>query len=280
MTAVHKGIARLLDRPGGRRLLAAAATRYARRLSGADVEVLYDGVWMHRSGREVFPDGKRFAYFREEFRRWANQAEKFASAAADYWYHAGRPLPGEVVVDVGAGRGEDAIAFSRTVGAQGRVIAVEAHPTTYALLVQFCRLNRLANVLPVQAAAGDFDGIAMIEDGADWQENSVSADGTLQTPASTLDRLCDPFVAGPVALLKMNIEGGEIAALHGAPDLLARTRLVAVACHDFRADRGEGKRFRTRAAVMDMLASAGFAVSDRARDSRAGIRDHVFGVRS
>jgi SAM-dependent methyltransferase len=38
---------------------------------------------------------------------------------------AGRPAPGEVVVDVGAGSGMDAFLAARAVGAAGRVIAVD-----------------------------------------------------------------------------------------------------------------------------------------------------------
>ena len=97
-------------------------------------------------------------------------------------------------------------------------------------------------------------------------------------PASTLDYICRSKAPGPVGLLKLNIEGSETAALRGASELLSRTRLVAVACHDFRADRGDGERFRTRAEVRRLLESAGFEVVTRTKDPRLGVSHHVYGI--
>ncbi|MGE0030106.1 MAG: FkbM family methyltransferase [Steroidobacteraceae bacterium] len=256
------------------------ATRYARRLSQDDVEIWYDGVWHHRSGQIAFADGSRFQYFRDEFRRWSHQAERCVAASTDYWYHAGAPLPGETVVDVGAGRGEDLLAFCESVGPTGRVIAIEAHPETFRLLQRFRELNSLAIVVPVHAAALDYEGTAHIGNCADWQDNSIGDGGDFAVPARTLDDICRVVAPGPVGLLKMNIEGSEASALQGATGLLARTQLVAVACHDFRADRHDGERFRTRAHVQRLLEASGFAVTSRSQDPRVGIQDHVFGKRA
>lgn len=277
--SIRSEIAHVLDRPGGRTLLAAVATRYARKLAQDDVEVWFDGVWHHRSGQVAFADGSQFQYYRDEFRRWSHQADKCVAASRDYWYHAGAPLPGETVVDVGAGRGEDLLAFCESAGPTGRVLAIEAHPNTFRLLQRFCELNRLAIVRPVHVAALDFEGTARIGDCADWQDNSIGDGDDFVVPARTLDDICRAEAPGPVGLLKLNIEGSEASALRGATRLLARTRLVAVACHDFRADRGDGERFRTRARVQQLLEAAGFAVSSRSLDPRVGIQDHVFGKR-
>lgn len=42
--------------------------------------------------------------------------------------HVHKPHPGDALVDIAAGRGEDVYAFSRAVGPQGLVWAVEAIP--------------------------------------------------------------------------------------------------------------------------------------------------------
>ena len=229
--------------------------------------------------RRWIADGSRFQYFRDEFRRWSHQADRCVAASRDYWYQAGAPLPGETVVDVGAGRGEDLLAFRESVGPAGRVLAIEAHPITFRLLQRFCELNRLAIVLPVHAAALDYEGTARIGNRADWQDNSIGDGDDFAVPARTLDDICRVHAPGPVGLLKLNIEGSEASALRGATRLLARTRLVAVACHDFRADRGDGERFRTRTEVQRLLDAAGFEVTVRSDDPRVGVQDHVFGVR-
>jgi hypothetical protein len=140
-------------------------------------------------------------------------------------------------------------------------------------------MNRLANVLPIHVAAADYAGTARIEDCEDWRDNSIDDSGAIAVPARTLDEICGAEAPGPVGLLKLNIEGSETAALRGATALLARTRLVAVACHDFRANRGDGERFRTRAEVQQLLRAAGFTVTLRTEDPRLGINDHVYGAR-
>lgn len=277
--SIPGGIARLFDRPGGRALLASATTQYARHLAHADVEVRYQGLWLHRCQNDYFPDGERFHYCRDDFRRWPHQTEHCIRNVVDYWYHAGAPAAAEIVIDVGAGRGEDSIAFSRSVGPTGRVIAIEAHPVTYSLLQRFCQLNRLANVQPIHAAAADYDGAARIGDCEDWRDNSLDESGDFVVPARTLDGICRAEAPGPVGLLKLNIEGSEIAALRGAAGLLARTRLVAVACHDFRANRGDGERFRTHSEVQRLLRAAGFSVTVRTDDPRLGVSHHVYGER-
>jgi FkbM family methyltransferase len=277
--SIPGGIARLLDRPGGRALLASATTRYARHLAHADVEVRYQGLWLHRCRNEYFPDGLRFHYCRDDFSRWPRQLDRCVQNAADYWYYAGAPVADEIVIDVGAGCGEDSMAFSRTVGSTGRVIAIEAHPVTFAMLRQCCELNRLMNVLPIHAAAVEYRGTARIADCKDWRDNSIDDGGAFAVPARTLDEICRADAPGPVGLLKLNIEGSEAAALRGATGLLGRTRLVAVACHDFRANRGDGERFRTHAEVQHLLRNAGFTVTVRTEDPRLGISDHVYGAR-
>jgi FkbM family methyltransferase len=277
--SIPGAIARLFDRPGGRTLLASVTTRYARHLAHADVEIRYRGLWLHRYRNEFFPDGQRFGYCRDDFARWSRETERCIRTAVDYWYHAGSPATDETVIDVGAGRGEDSIAFSRSVGPQGRVIAIEAHPLTFTMLRRFCEWNGYANVLPVHAAALDRHGTAQIEDCEQWRDNSIAERGVFTVPARTLDEICEAQAVGPVGLLKLNIEGSELAALRGAPVLLGRTRLVAVACHDFRAERGDGERFRTRAGVQRLLAAAGFEVKARKDDPRLGISDHVYGLR-
>lgn len=269
----------VVDRPGGRALLACAGTWYARRLTTADVEIRYDGLWRHRSGGYWFPDGARFRYFRDELLRWKGQAQAMVRDAHDYWYHAGAPRPGETVIDVGAGRGEDVLAFSQTVGSAGRVLAIEAHPGSFALLERFCADNRLDNVRPLHVATMDVRGTVTMGDADEWTENTVGQ-GSHEVPADTLDAICGREAPGPVGLLKMNIEGAESPTLRGALDVLARTRLVAVACHDFRADRGHGDQYRTRDDVQAFLADRGFTVTSRAGDPRDWVRDHVFGTRA
>jgi Methyltransferase FkbM domain len=81
---------------------------------------------------------------------------------------------------------------------------------------------------------------------------------------------------GRVDFLKMNIEGAELRALEGFAKGLPRTRNLAVACHDRRAEDGESDTFRTRDGVMSLLESKGFELLDVPRGRDPWEQDWVY----
>lgn len=284
---VKRLVIRILDRPGGRTLLALLATRLARRLLRTrDVSVRYvDGFWVHTVRGLSFPDGPRFDYSAGDIPKWADQEQRYLDDAREYWFRDGIPAEGDVVLDVGAGRGEDVLAFSRAVGTTGRVVAVEAHPASYDILQRFCAMNGLTNVVPVHCAMMDAPGTVTIADDFQWEANSVvgsravSGSGA-RVEAARLDELIARHGLGEIALLKMNIEGAERVALPGLGSAVGHVRLLCIACHDFRADWGHGEEYRTRDFVEDWMRSQGLHPVRRAHDPREYVRDHVFGMRS
>jgi FkbM family methyltransferase len=276
--SLKRRLVRALDAPGGRTLLGKVATRRARGLLGRrDVIVAHRGVWVHQVGDYVVPDGPRFEYDERAILSWKDQVPKYLRNADDYWFRDYTPRPGDVIVDVGAGRGEDVLAFSQRVGPTGRVLALEAHPATCRLLAAFCALNSLRNVTVVNAALMDRPGSVTIEDVDDWRKNTVGggAGAGAAVPATTLADLCRDQGVKEIAFLKMNIEGAERQALGGMEPVLDRIRHLCICCHDFRAEKGEGEHYRTRAFVEAFLSERGFAVSSRSGDRRAWVRDHL-----
>lgn len=280
-----RALIRLLDRPGGRFLLGKIATTFLHLLSGEGVDIDYiDGMWTRRVGRDFFPDGPRFDYTYPDFENWKRQMEVYSSDTKEYWLQHYRPQEGDVIVDVGAGRGEDTVAFSRSVGKSGRVIAIEAHPLSFAILKKFCALNQLANVTPIHIALMDKPGtVRVVESESSWMENTVSSEqdsSGVVVQARTLDDLCAKEGISDIAFLKMNIEGAERSALMGMQTVMPRIGQICVACHDFRADEGHGEHFRTRSFVEQFLTEHGFTLAFRFNDARDYVRDHVFGLRS
>ena len=275
----------LLDRPGGRHLLGLLATQYFRKVAREEVAVSYiDGLWTRKVGTDFLPDGPRFRYGHDDFDRWKYRISEYESAAKEFWLRHYSPKSGDTILDVGAGRGEDTIAFSRAVGPTGRVIAVEAHPTSFAILKTFCRLNGLENVTAVEQAMMDRPGtVCMTESESTWTENTIeigSKSGGIGVQASTIDDLCEQLGLTDIAFLKMNIEGAERDALIGMERTISRVKHVCVACHDFRWKNGESERFRTRAFVTDFLITRGFTVESRPDSPYDFVRDHLFGIRA
>jgi FkbM family methyltransferase len=277
-------LVRLLDRPGGRFLLGKIATCIVQRGGGDGVEVAYtNGLWTRRVGSDFFPDSPAFDYTYACFDDWKHQMEQYAADTKEYWLQHYLPQKGDVIVDVGAGRGEDTVTFSRAVGETGRVIAIEAHPVTFASLERFCRLNRLTNVTRLQVALMDKPGTARIsESESSWMENAIdcgSGSSGIQVRTTTFEEVWKEQGLKDIAFLKMNIEGGERYALIGVEPVMQHIRQICVACHDFRYNRGEGEQFRTRSFVEQFLAEHRLKLASRPHHPGIGIRDHVFGLR-
>jgi FkbM family methyltransferase len=274
---VRRALIDAADRSVGRKALAALSTRYARRGTDLDVEILHDGAWVHRIGSTYIPVSDRFEYRRD----WDTALGTIFDPIEENWFFGYRPREGDTVVDVGAGDGLDSLVFSRAVGAGGRVLAIEAHPTTFVLLEQTCRLNGLSNVIPVQRAVMDGGGtVTMVEEGDHRDFYSVigaGSNGSTEVPAVTLDELCDEHGIGRVQLLKMNIEGAERYAIEGAEAVLERTDHVCIACHDFTSERDPD--LATRELVVDFLRERGFEVTLRDDQPQPWVRDHVHAAR-
>lgn len=275
---------KILDRPGGRLLLGKIATRV---VSGFDdLEIAYvNGLWTRRAGRYFFPDSPTFDYTYDDFGSWkktaAQTVEQYTADAIDYWFQYYRPEQGDVIIDIGAGRGEDTLAFSEAVGKHGRVIAIEAHPLSFAILKNFCVLNRLQNVTPLHLALMDSPGTVHIRESACWRENAIDNDGRISdavVEAATLAQVCEQQRVADIAFVKMNIEGAERYALPGMASRMPYIRQICVACHDFRYALGHGEQFRTRAFVESFLREHGFTLASREQDPRDYVRDHIYGI--
>lgn len=261
-----------LNRPGLRSLLSLAGTAYlvARRRERCLV-FPHGDLWVnrYRSGTVVHPlIGGR-------------SPDELAVKTHDEFLHLFIPRPGDTVVDVGAGVGDETLELSRLVGPGGNVISIEAHPKTCYCLRLNVELNRLRNVEIVQGLITDVAGVARISDLDAHISNSIFLGSTksIAVPSMTLDALVSDFHLGDIALLKMNIEGAELRALRGMTNTIRSVRNVAIACHDFVAERTNDESHRTLEGVGQFLTAHGFRLSRRASDPRPWVRDTIYGER-
>lgn len=140
---------------------------------------------------------------------------------------------GGVVLDVGANVGAYALLFGQWVGPQGTVIAFEPEPLVFRGLSTHIQLNRLESVVrPVMAAVGDREDTVDLIVGGTAGEARLAGCGdegqqTVQTMLTTLDHYCARERLSP-DVIKVDVEGWELAVLRGARALLARTPGVAL----------------------------------------------------
>jgi FkbM family methyltransferase len=142
-----------------------------------------------------------------------------------------RARGGGLILDVGANIGLYTAACARAAGASGRVIALEPGSATFAKLTDTCRRLQLTNVTPLRLAASRAAGtahLAALRPDREVQQRLV-ADGEPGEPVQTcrLDDLSGDD-ADAVTLLKIDVEGHEVAALEGAERVLANGRVHVI----------------------------------------------------
>jgi len=165
-----------------RSALAPAVNALAKAHSRGVQRIFYDqGVWMHetRSGVFAYPH----PYVRLDLRHLDE-----AARTNFFWGYV--PRMGDVVMDVGAGVGEETLTFSRAVGSCGKVICIEAHPRTYLCLEKLIQYNNLRNTVALhQAVTAPSCTTAIIEDSPAYLENRINAVQGLSVPANTIDNI-------------------------------------------------------------------------------------------
>ncbi len=131
--------------------------------------------------------------------------------------------PGDVAVDVGANIGEVSIILSQRAGAAGRVFAFEPNPRIYRYLLGNLQLNRRDNVVAANLAVGAVPGVVRMSDDKYDDMNRIVEGGAIEVACTTLDA---QIPAGPIAFMKIDVEGSELRVLEGARQTLARTACV------------------------------------------------------
>ena len=222
---------------------------------------LDDGLWIHQTSRGYFAYHQ--PYLRLDLRRFGESTRRNF-----LWGY--EPSPGDIIMDVGAGVGEETLTLSRAVGKRGKVICIEAHPRTFRCLEKLVRYNRLANVIPIHAAIAEPGrSTVSIEDGNEYLANRVGAVG-VTVVATTIDEIFARLNLPHIHFLKMNIEGAERQAIRGMSQTLLHTKVVCISCHDFLAEHrsangkpGAESACRTKNEVRQFLEQSGFEVISR-----------------
>jgi FkbM family methyltransferase len=151
---------------------------------------------------------------------------------------------GGTVLEAGAHMGYITLQAARAVGPAGRVVTFEANPRTVPLIERNVEANGFTDrVTVVPLALGDAPGrhVFYLSGGGDtssfhdpgWETDRIEVDVT------TLDAWLDPALQ--LDVVKLDIEGAEVAALRGMERTLGRagTGLVVFAeCNPTALERG------------------------------------------
>lgn len=128
---------------------------------------------------------------------------------------AGTVRPGQVVYDIGANVGFYTLLASVLVGPTGRVLAFEPLPRNVDYLRTHMRLNHCDNVAVVMAAVSDTTGTARFDGSGDSSMAHLATEGALAVETVTLDQMVFTRGEPPPQVLKIDVEGAEVAVLQG-----------------------------------------------------------------
>src|SRR5919106_2920587 len=150
------------------------------------------------------------------------------------------PKEGDIVVDIGAHMGRYTIIGAKRVGAQGKVVAIEAHPGNFEMLNRNIKLNQLTNVIPLNYAVYSKEtkvklylpeeesghtiyNTMMVLDRAKANEKFVEVN------ANTLDNLLqENGIEQQLNWIKIDVEGAEFEVLKGSADILSNSKDIAL----------------------------------------------------
>jgi FkbM family methyltransferase len=139
--------------------------------------------------------------------------------------------PGDTALDVGANLGYFTTVMAQCVGGHGKVWAFEPVPPTFDRLRLSISLNGFGQVTPLAVALGDADAAAQITFDPRFA-GSASLHGDPGAPHSEshpvpVHRLDDLVASGTIGrprLVKIDVEGHELAVVRGALQTLAASR--------------------------------------------------------
>jgi len=209
-------------------------------------------VWEFKIGND---------YFYSSGPGWAYDYDYLLSQFSTHLGYHYLPKEGDVVIDVGAGVGEELMIFSRCVGNAGKVFAIEAHPKTFQALTYNNSQNDFKNTVLLNVAVSDQAGYIFIEDTHDSLANKVSkvqAGNGFKVEAITIEGLASTYQLEKIDLIKVNIEGAEQLLIKGLGTTINKIKHMAISCHDFRYHNEGNEFFRTKAIVLEFLRDHNF----------------------
>jgi FkbM family methyltransferase len=242
---------RLLDRKGFRWLLKVLVFGIYK-IKGATVKSIAHNnnlnLWEYQIGN---------SFFVTETPSWFSSDSYYLQTLKKYSCNFYLPQSGDVVIDIGAGVGEELLPFSSQVGSSGHVYALEANPRTFSVLEYVFSKNRITNASIYNLAiSSKHETLSIEDDGGYGVKNSIlsiKSAKKFEVEAMNLDEFIHITKIERIDFLKVNIEGAERLLIQGMGESLSIIKHFAIACHDFRSDAGESEFFKTHQLIIDFF---------------------------
>lgn len=182
--------------------------------------------------------------------------------------------PGAVMLDVGANIGYFSLLCAKWMGGEGVVHSFEPFPSTVARFERNLDLNpSLRGMVRIhKLALSDFIGTAGMSEPNSGNSgcNYLSSEAAGAVNVTTLDSFVESQPLQRIDLIKIDVEGSEVALLHGAERSIERFRpVLMVEVNPFTL----GKFGKTAADLVRLIGGYGYAMYRATRIGRLKVFD-------
>lgn len=141
-----------------------------------------------------------------------------------HWFEYFPVEPGDYVVDIGSCVGDTVLYYSRKVGKNGAVVAMEPEINNYSTMCKLFFKYNCSNVIPIFAGIARETGKTYLNIGG-WNAHSTTFNpdnfvGKRVVPVISWDDLMESLGIPHVNLCKINAEGAEVEFLEGMSRVL------------------------------------------------------------
>lgn len=166
------------------------------------------------------------------------------------------PKAGDVVVDLGAGYGEEAIYLTQHAR-DFRYIGVEAQPVIYECLAN--TFNDAGTEFIASPYVITDKTLVKFVSQRSYAAVGETPKAYIEVPTITWKEFLQRYEINQIDLMKMNIEGAEKEVIENITNFDIIKRFI-ISCHDFRANNGEGEWYRTKDIIINKLEENGYTI--------------------
>lgn len=171
------------------------------------------------------------------------------------------PLRGDIVVNLGAGVGEELISFQNRIKSEGKLYNIEASPSTFRKLDILSKKNNFSNCYNYNCAITNIIGEIWIKENIHYLRSKTNLNNIGMTiPSYSLDKFVEDQKILTIDYLKVNIEGAEYDMIDGMKDSIKIIKNIAISCHDFLS---KNEDYRIMNKVKKFLIANNFEVIQR-----------------
>jgi len=139
---------------------------------------------------------------------------------------------GDVVYDIGAHAGFYTLLAAELVGKKGQIFSFEPNPKNIFFLQEHVAINNYKNVKVFEEAVSDKTGSQSFDFGVNSSYGKFSDSGESKVQTVVLDDLCGSGELPLPNVVKIDVEGAELAVLKGSKIMLEKSHpLLFLSAH-------------------------------------------------